>query len=748
MTHQLQYCQFADHILFLQDGRIAEQGQFDDLIKANSGFATLIANYGGGANDEEEQEEEDRRQLEADEAEEKAHTPALIKRRLSRQASAGTPNSRGGSRKGSLRGAEEEELEKQKRANRVKMGELMSIEERSTGGVSLAVYKYYLSSLGGPFAIILLLFLIVMGTVSKMTTDLWLAWWSEREFDFPVHVYMLVYAALGLSQCFFVFLLAFFVARLSTIGAVWLHDRSFASVTRAPLSFFDTTPLGRILHRFSKDQDTIDSTLSESIRSVIFLAAQIVGSLILMVIATPFFAIPLIPCMYGYWWIQKNFRKSSREVKRMDSTSRSPLFAHFSETLTGLSTIRAYHREDVFIRGNHERLDGNVRAYYLTVLMQRWIGLRLETLASAIVFFSAAVIVLTNAWHGIGVGLAGLSLSYAISMTTSLVFMIRQSIEAEMAMNSVERSQYYAESIAQEKPAVLANDQRLIGGDHPTPASSWPSAGRVSFVHLSMRYRPNLPLILSDISLDIRGGERVGIVGRTGAGKSSLMTALFRLVEPEQGHIEIDGVNINDVGLRTLRQSIAIIPQDAVLFTGTVRSNLDPFNDHTDDQLWAVLEKSQLKAAVSRLELKLEAPVNEGGENFSQGERCQLCLARAALKETKVLVMDEATASIDLETDALIQTALRQQFPGTTILTIAHRLATVADYDRILVLGEGKVLEFDTPAALLRKEGGAFKSLAAETGETNFELLLNLATQAEANGNQRGMSKDVLAAAQ
>ena len=748
VTHQLQYCQFADHILFMQDGRITEQGTFDDLIKANSGFSTLIANYGGGANDEDEQEEEDRRQQEADEAEEKNQTPALIKRRLSRQTSAGTPNSRaGGSRKGSLKGSDAEAVEKQKKAAKAKLGELMSVEERSTGGVSLAVYKYYLSSLGGPLAILLLLFLIVMGTVTKMATDLWLAWWSEREFDYPVHVYMLVYAALGLSQCVFVFLLAFFVARLSTIGAVYLHDRSFASVTRAPLTFFDTTPLGRILHRFSKDQDTIDTTLSESIRAVIFLGAQIVGSLILMCIATPFFVIPLLPCMYGYWYIQKNFRKSSREVKRMDSTTRSPLFAHFSETLTGLSTIRAYHREDVFIKGNHTRLDGNVRAYYLTVLMQRWIGLRLETLASAIVFFSAAVIVLTNAWHGIGVGLAGLSLSYAISMTTSLVFMIRQSIEAEMAMNSVERSQFYAESIAQEKPAVLPSDQRLINGDHPTPASPWPSAGRVTFHHLSMRYRPNLPLILSDISLDIQGGERIGIVGRTGAGKSSLMTALFRLVEPEQGHIELDGKSINDVGLRTLRQSLAIIPQDAVLFTGTVRSNLDPFDDHTDEQLWAALEKSHLKAAVARLELKLEAPVNEGGENFSQGERCQLCLSRAALKKTKVLVMDEATASIDLETDALIQASLRQQFPGTTILTIAHRLATVADYDRILVLGGGKVLEFDTPAALLRKEGGAFRSLALETGETNFELLMSLATQAESHG-RADISKDVLAQAQ
>ena len=221
------------------------------------------------------------------------------------------------------------------------------------------------------------------------------------------------------------------------------------------------------------------------------------------------------------------------------------------------------------------------------------------------------------------------------------------------------------------------------------------------------------------------------------------MTALFRLVEPSSGHISIDGVNINDIGLTTLRQSLAIIPQDAVLFSGSIRSNLDPFGAHSDEQLWRVLEKSHLKEAVSRLELKLEAPVNEGGENFSQGERCQLCLARALLKEAKVLVMDEATASIDLETDALIQQSLRDEF-DCTILTIAHRLITIIDYHRVLVLDAGRVVEFDTPAALLRKDTGAFTALVRETGDTNAQLLHTLANQAEQGGHKVKFSKEVL----
>ena len=612
VTHQLQYAQFADQVLFMHDGRITEQGTFEQLVNSGQDFAQLIANYGGGANEGEEEEEgmqqaEDERK----ESSRDSHHAALNEEKqqpLHRLGSMTRQLSRASSRRGSLKSEEgETDVQRMKKAHKARQraagAALMTVEERSTGGIGWPVYNYYFQAMGGNAVLAFLLVIVVVGTAAKMATDLWLAWWSEDQLDLPVHYYMLVYAALGVLQCLFVFLLSFFVARYSTRGAVQLHDRSFASVSRAPLSFFDTTPLGRILHRFSKDQDTIDSSLSESIRSVIMLAAQIVGSLVLMCVATPVFVVPLLPCMWLYWKIQSNFRQSSREVKRMDSTTRSPLFAHFSETLTGLSTIRAYHREDVFIRGNEARVDGNMRAYYLVVTMQRWIGLRLETLASAVVFFSGAVIVLTSFYYGLGVGLAGLSLSYAVSMTTSLVFLIRQSIEAEMAMNSVERSQYYSQHIEQERPALLPEDTRLTGGKHAAaPDSPWPSRGEVTFEHLSMRYRPNLPLILQDVSIRIKGGERIGIVGRTGAGqtatrhsritcpcallavaacstdvashmwvlarvlslgKSSLMTALFRLVEPSSGHIAIDGVNINDIGLTTLRQSLAIIPQSA-----------------------------------------------------------------------------------------------------------------------------------------------------------------------------------------
>ena len=364
VTHQLQYAQFADQVLFMQEGRITEQGTFEQLVSNNRGFAQLIASYGGGANEGEEEIQQ------AEEERKEQHDAALGDEEKQQQLTKLAPlrqRSQPSSRRGSS-SKEDDEIEKLKKAHkqRQKTGALMTVEERSTGGIGWPVYKYYFSSMGGNGVLVFLLVIVVVGTAAKMATDLWLAWWSEDQLGLPVHYYMIVYALLGIAQCIFVFLLSFFVARYSTRGAVQLHDRSFASVSRAPLSFFDTTPIGRILHRFSKDEDVIDSSLSESIRSVIMLAAQICGSLVLMCIATPVFIIPLLPCMYFYYkiqvhrikriiahpltrhsqrcahfsafclsspaWLsrsQRNFRQSSREVKRMDSTTRSPLFAHF-----------------------------------------------------------------------------------------------------------------------------------------------------------------------------------------------------------------------------------------------------------------------------------------------------------------------------------------------------------------------------------------------------------------------------------
>ena len=452
----------------------------------------------------------------------------------------------------------------------------------------------------------------------------------------------------------------------------------------------------------------------------------------------------------------------------MDSTSRSPLFSHFSETLSGLPTIRAYGQQHPFILTNADRMDNNNRFYFLIAASQRWLGTRME-LMGGLIIFSTAVIASTSA-SSIPSGLVGLSLSYAMQVTQQMSLFLRQSVETENYMNSVERARFYTNGIAHEAASSVpdADSAPEVSG------SSWPCSGKIEFEGASMRYREGLKLVMDRVSFSIAGGERVGIVGRTGAGqcmrrhglahrpaclvfflfsaacrascliahhslllllvhsaaypagKSSLMVALFRIVEAAGGSIKIDGQDISALGLNALRSKLAIIPQDPVLYSGTVRSNLDPFDQYTDAQLWDVLEKSYLKATIAALDLKLQAPISEGGENMSVGERCQLCLARAMLRNAKVLIMDEATASVDMQTDAFIQNSLRKHF-NCTLLTIAHRLNTICDYDRVLVLSFGRVQEYDSPANLLRDPNSAFSSMVNETGEVNAALLRNIA---------------------
>lgn len=312
--------------------------------------------------------------------------------------------------------------------------------------------------------------------------------------------------------------------------------------------------------------------------------------------------------------------------------------------------------------------------------------------------------------------------------------MVRNVVDTENNMNSVERCKSYIDKIEQEATAVLPTDKDL--------PKDWPSRGDVELKGLSLRYRDGLPLVLKQLSASIKGGERIGVVGRTGAGKSSMMLALFRLVEASEGSIEIDGVDIGKLGLETLRSKLAIMPQDPVLYSGTIRTNLDPVNEHKDIELWQALEKAHLKDQIEKQDLKLEAPVTEGGENWSIGQRCQICLARALLRHAKILIMDEATASIDLQTDDLIQQSLRREFK-CTVLTIAHRLNTIMDYDRVMVLSFGRIKEFESPAALLRNKDSIFTSMVNETGEETAQLLRKIAFDAEAR-RQEGLASNYI----
>ena len=488
-----------------------------------------------------------------------------------------------------------------------------------------------------------------------------------------------------------------------------LHEKMANAIFHSPMNFFETTPAGRILNRFSSDIYRIDEVISRSFSFLFSNLLRAFSAILLISATTPTFTAMIVPLSIVYLYYQRYYLRTSRELKRLDSTTRSPIYGHFQETLAGLATIRAYRAEKRFVRENQSQVDVNMRAYFPSVSANRWLAVRLEFIGSLIILAAAGLAtVAVTTGRGLSAGMAGLSLSYALMITQALNFIVRQTVEVETNIVSVERVLEYAR-LPSEAPDIVP-DNRLT-------SSGWPAHGAVSFQNYSARYRPELDPALRNVDVDIRPREKIGVVGRTGAGKSTLTLALFRIIEPASGAIVIDDVNTSTIGLYDLRRRLAIIPQDAALFQGTIRDNLDPGHVHADTELWAVLEHARLKEHVSSMDGQLDAAVHEAGSNLSQGQRQLISLARALLTPSNILVLDEATGSIDIETDALIQATLRTSdtFQHRTIVTIAHRINTILDSDRILVLDHGQVKEFDTPDELIRRKG-LFYELVNEAG--------------------------------
>ncbi|CAG8439209.1 14222_t:CDS:10 [Cetraspora pellucida] len=407
-----------------------------------------------------------------------------------------------------------------------------------------------------------------------------------------------------------------------------------------------------------------------------------------------------------------------RELKRLDSLTRSPIYSHFQETLGGVTTIRAYQQSQRFIIENETRLDENQKAFYPSVSCNRWLAVRLEFIGSLIIFSASLLAVISAVTtNNIDAGLVGLSLSYALSVTQALNWVVRQFCEIETNIVSVERAKEY----------IDLPSEALLVIDNYRPSPTWPQNGLVEYKEYSTRYRPGLELVLKGVSFVVKPKEKIGIVGRTGAGKSSLTLSLFRLIEAAGGAIIVDGMDISKIGLYDLRSRLTIIPQDPTLFEGTVLFNLDPFSTRNDVEVWQALQSAHLKDYISQLDDKLHAKVLEGGDNFSQGQRQLLCLARALLRRSPIIVLDEATACVDVETDAKIQKTIRTEFNWATLLCIAHRLRTIIDYDRVLVLDRGKVAEFDTPYNLLQDKSSVFRHLCEESNE--FDYLMDIASK-------------------
>ncbi|ULT79401.1 hypothetical protein L5515_016086 [Caenorhabditis briggsae] len=450
------------------------------------------------------------------------------------------------------------------------------------------------------------------------------------------------------------------------------------------------------------DVDGVDTEIPRSMAMFIRTAEQSIGILAIILWATPLAISVLLPLLVVYIVVLRFYVSTSRQLKRLESASRSPIYSHFQESIQGASSIRAYGVVDKFVKESQHKVDENLATYYPSIVANRWLAVRLEMVGNLIVLSAAGAAVYFRDSPGLSAGLVGLSVSYALNITQTLNWAVRMTSELETNIVAVERIKEYTIT-----PTEGNNSLELA-------APTWPEKGDILIKNFSVRYRPGLELVLHEVSAHVAPSEKVGIVGRTGAGKSSLTLALFRIIEADGGCIEIDGVNIADLQLEQLRSRLTIVPQDPVLFSGTLRMNLDPFDAFNDDQIWEALRNAHLESFVNSLQHGLSHKISEGGENLSVGQRQLICLARALLRKTKVLVLDEAAAAVDVETDSLLQKTIREQFKECTVLTIAHRLNTVMDSDRLLVLDKGRVAEFDTPKRLLANPDGIFYSMAKD----------------------------------
>ncbi|NXR75548.1 MRP1 protein, partial [Pycnonotus jocosus] len=702
VTHAINYLPQMDTILVMTDGEISEMGSYQELLEQDGAFAEFLRTY---ANAEQTMENSDTNSPSAKEGKPTENgvlanegPGKLMHRQLSNSSTysrdTGKPQHQGST------------AELQKPPAEKNSWKMMEADTAKTGRVKASVYWDYMKAIG-LFMSFLAIFLFICNHIASLASNYWLSLWT----DDPVingtqqntTLRLGVYGALGISQGIAVFGYSMVVSIGGILASRHLHLNLLHNVLRSPMSFFERTPSGNLVNRFSKEIDTIDSAIPPIIKMFMGSTFNVIGACIIILLATPIAAVIIPPLGLVYLFVQRFYVATSRQLKRLESVSRSPVYSHFNETLLGVSVIRAFEEQERFIKQNDMKVDENQKAYYPSIVANRWLAVRLEYVGNCIVMFAALFAVIAR--NKLSAGLVGLSVSYSLQITAYLNWLVRMSSELETNIVAVERVKEYAEM---EKEAEWSIEQTA-------PASSWPEEGKVEFRGYGLRYREDLDLVLKNINVTINGGEKIGIVGRTGAGKSSLTLGLFRINEAAEGEIIIDGINIAKIGLHDLRFKITIIPQDPVLFAGSLRMNLDPFDQHSDEDIWRSLELAHLKNFVSSLPDKLNHECAEGGENLSVGQRQLVCLARALLRKSKILVLDEATAAVDLETDKLIQSTIKSQFEECTVLTIAHRLNTIMDYTRVLVLERGEVVECGTPDQLLQ-EKGIFYSMAKDSG--------------------------------
>lgn len=589
------------------------------------------------------------------------------------------------------------------------LGRLASDEEREYGKIPKKLYIEYLKAcgiiVGGSYLI-----LTFSWQGLRIYTDYWLSEWSEQadsstdnfEQQASIAHYFQIYAGLSILSIV-LSLSSNAIGQLSGSRARRiLHKAMLFNILKCPLKFFETTPVGRIINRFSTDTNVIDKKIAISIQRLVQFLLLCVSAIFVNAIVTPWFLLIAVPICIIYYVVQRFYRCSSRELQRLDSITRSPIFSHFSETLGGLTTIRAFSHQQRFADLLFKRLDCHTNVFLIMNAGNRWLGIALDYLGAVIVFI-AIIAALISVWlypNYITPALVGLAVNYTLLVPIYLNWVVKFLADMEMYMCAVERVHKCA--------VIPPEDYRYEGIKVP---KNWPMKGDIVFEDVSLRYDSSSQAVILNLNLHIPAGQKLGICGRTGSGKSSLVMSLFHMIEVYEGTIKIDDIDISLVPLQVLRSRLSIIPQDVIMFSGSIRENLDPSAQFTDAELWKSLELAQLKETVSSYPGKLDAEVQEGGENLSAGERQLFCLARAILHGAACLIMDEATSSVDPETEEALLAAASKAFAGRTVITIAHRLRTILNCDRILVLDSGRIVEDGTPSQLLSRSMGIFSSL-------------------------------------
>jgi ATP-binding cassette, subfamily C (CFTR/MRP), member 4 len=588
---------------------------------------------------------------------------------------------------------------------------LVPEEERVKGVVANNTFLQYIQA-GGIWRVVTVAILLVAAQALSLSAEFVLKTVTEQDGKVQQQgSFLPLFVALVLASVFLGLLRGFAFFHVSLLASTQLHNQAFRSVLQSPLTFFVKNPLGRILNKFSSDLGQADETLPVILFQCLETLLLCVGSVVLSIIAVPLVLIILLPIFVYLAKLRQYFVSTSRELMRVDALSKSPVYVSFATTVSGLLTVRAFGKIDVRQEKFVALLSENFKAWYAWLLANRWVGTRLD-ITSFVVLFSVCVLGVLLA-DSIDPGMLGFAITYCIQLSGIFQYMIRLSAKVESQMTSVERMLFYANLPSEEEVECFPPDKcfQMVQND----LKSWPSQGSLEFKEVSARYRQDSPDVLKRISFSVPGGSKVGVVGRTGSGKSTLTLALCRLNMLSHGSILIDGIDCSSMSMQKLRENLSFVPQEAVMFAGTLRFNIDPFQKSTDTQLWGALKSVHLFDFVMAQPEKLEMPVHEGGGNLSMGQRQCISLARAILHSGKIYVMDEATASIDTETDSLIQRLVRDEngkFSDCTIITIAHRLETIMDSDLILVLDDGHLVEQGSPESLLSKTDGVFKSLA------------------------------------